>query len=1494
MRGAVRYIFFFSLLSSGALVGSSPELSAQWVRLSSFNGSFYNEVFFATSQLGFICTQTGTIHRTVDGGDSWNTVSLPGASVSSNRDVTFPTGTTGFISGEDGIWKTTDGGSSWSEVTPAGASGIASSSTWFRNTTHGIWGYGSCADSVVTFWRTTDGGSTWNAVYDTASSPDVAVGGITYQAGTWFVSGGSGKFWKSTDDGVTWTRSSTASAGWQEDLIENAGLLLIASANGTSCSMTGGGRLLRSSDGGTSWTTNAFPSVVTWGVSMYSATAGIAVGDRGAAYRTLDGGLTWGTHDCGLDPLVRLDDVYMVSATNGFAVGDGVYRYRPDTFSVRRDTLDFGDVLVGSRSTILEATIQSLGTLGTVTQRRIVGTDRTSFGSTINLSTNQSVPSCGEGLTPLYFEPLRSGSHTAEFEVTLQGKNQVLIVTLIGNGVRPRMNVDASIRFDSLLCDREITDSILVRNFGDYPLEIDSIGIANTRGSLEIITPAVPITVLPLSYRPIQLRARASGTGMMSGTLLLFTNDPDYRDVAREVEWNLFRKVSGFEATRDTIMLQAGGPGDTVAACIPLINESGSRVDVTGLRPLLEVPEISARLADGAVADADESIDLCFSASATDTITRCETYILITEPCTNQRTITVCYRADEEVLAFPDTVVVAGPCDSILDASFHLRNDGPQSVTVDSMTIDPILSGVTVASDPLPAEIESGDSLHVRAAWDGTSADTTFTTPLLLWRSGQADTVVILVERIAPVLTILPPVPDTVVICSGEVVELPLAFRNDGRVAATPRFSIARKGGDYPLIQRGGDILPGTRGTIDLSISAIPAGTHSLRLRYETMCRVIDSLDLVVVVRPPALVVSPIRIDLGDMQVGSTTVSGSVTARNVSSAPIVVRGSYQTTLRLTADGSELPRQIDGGDSILLTIMPDASRIGSYIDTIRLESDDPCGEAKEIIVLWSVVEEGARLSGGEVLLEGCDSLFQTRLRLTAPLSRGIEIGSARLSGSSPLSIIGLDRLAGRSIEAKGEIEILVRASMSGLESATDTLEVVLVDGTMLTSPISIRQLRPDVTWDTTSSLLLRTMTDTCQLDTLSLAISNLGDYRGDLLIHVGGDRYEVSDQLPTRIDPDNSERITLVSRPGARSDTTVLVVEETVCGTFDTIKVVHLVPPGLIPEGLSIEYEELCLGSDQIITARIPLQRGTTSLYRLSSVRYVAQDGSETVPPFEVSVDSSSILVELQVASGAAGGNLEVETAGPCPRRFVVPLALVWRDCSLPSITIHLPEVSGSWGEEHRIPISIVAPAGIRIDSLHSRILVDPEFFDLYGVEAGSDWGLDGSDLTIDAATGVTSFSLGTELPLARDTTQIGYLVGTILRGPVAGTLLRFDTTLSAGRMVPRWVNGSIGLHDFCDAEGRLLHSSGAIGIKSVGSNPGRPPISVTYEIPFIADHRILLYDRLGQAMIERSYRSMPAGERIEVLSDVEITSGSYTIVIEAGLQRLIQHIVIVE
>ncbi|MEP7218140.1 MAG: choice-of-anchor D domain-containing protein, partial [Bacteroidota bacterium] len=655
---------------------------AQWRKVNAYTGTFFNEVFFSDINHGWFTSLTTTIIRTADGGATWQTSILPNGTVSFNRDLCFLSNSVGFISGEDGIWKTSDGGVTWTNITPPSFNKTGSSCSWFIDANTGVFGQGDCNSSIVRFYRTSNGGTTWDSVQYT-HTPDVAVGGITYMSGTFYASGGSGKFWTSTDNGATWTLSSTGSAGWQEDLVSSAGSLYIASADGSSCGATGSGKVLRSTNGGANWITTSLPGIVMWGVTMYSATEGWCCGDNGHAYKTTDAGATWTPLACGIDPLARLDDIFFVDATHGWAVGDGIYKYVGDGYSTRPDTIDFGDVIVGTKSADSSAIVQALGGGVSISSRSLGGVDPTQFEPTGSLGF-LSVLACQNAPTLVHFAPTSEGVKTSTLTFNITGPNgpESAVIVLKGRGVKPKILAQQSALFDTILCGNVGLDTFYVHNTGNYPLKISSALSPGVNGTaFTVLVPSLlsPVSIAPGDSMRFIVAAITTGPGGFTSALTINSNDPD--KPVTNLGLFIYRRTVAAAFDKDTLIVIPSAPLNTASSSICItyknLGDGKQTIDnvtlVSGVSDQIANTPTISKINVGA----GGTQTICFSAMASDTLVHTARYRIRTLPCNLDTFVTVRYQARNPVISTAtvknlSTIV----CDSAITDTIQITNTG--------------------------------------------------------------------------------------------------------------------------------------------------------------------------------------------------------------------------------------------------------------------------------------------------------------------------------------------------------------------------------------------------------------------------------------------------------------------------------------------------------------------------------------------------------------------------------------------------------------------------------------------------------------------------------------------------------------------------------------------------------------------------------------------------------------------------------------------------
>lgn len=214
-------------------------------------GFVLNRISFSNDSIGITCSN-GMILRTSDGGENWIHQSFGTTKVFNN--VSFLNKDTAFVVGDSGyILKTMDSGQNWVLVQSPAVTSLMN--IHFKNDSIGIIVGGSLSPQVGTILRTTNGGISWYYVYNSDSS--VKIFCISYLGqDKWISADNLGRIFKSTDDGITWARiySPTGYPLIITDMHffdESNGFLVGAQKLVHPSGRTG--YLFRTSDGGISW-----------------------------------------------------------------------------------------------------------------------------------------------------------------------------------------------------------------------------------------------------------------------------------------------------------------------------------------------------------------------------------------------------------------------------------------------------------------------------------------------------------------------------------------------------------------------------------------------------------------------------------------------------------------------------------------------------------------------------------------------------------------------------------------------------------------------------------------------------------------------------------------------------------------------------------------------------------------------------------------------------------------------------------------------------------------------------------------------------------------------------------------------------------------------------------------------------------------------------------------------------------------------------------------
>ena len=302
-----------SSLFCGFVLSLSADAPAtvQWTPLSSGVTVRLRGVSAPSTDVAWASGQGGTVIRTVDGGRTWETRSIPDAAALDLRDIEAHDARTAIAMSAgpgDGsrIFRTGDGGAHWTQVYVAPLAGMFLDALAFSSHQHGV-AVSDAVEGAFVLLTTTDGGRTWQRVPAdrlppalpqegafAASGTNVAVHGRHVWVGTT-----AGRVLRSADDGRTWTVGATPVATG-----EATGIFSLAMRDASHGVVVGGNYTKESaaidnaavtSDGGATWRPSrglaGYRSVVA-PVAGGGARAWLAVGPTGADL-SLDDGATW-------------------------------------------------------------------------------------------------------------------------------------------------------------------------------------------------------------------------------------------------------------------------------------------------------------------------------------------------------------------------------------------------------------------------------------------------------------------------------------------------------------------------------------------------------------------------------------------------------------------------------------------------------------------------------------------------------------------------------------------------------------------------------------------------------------------------------------------------------------------------------------------------------------------------------------------------------------------------------------------------------------------------------------------------------------------------------------------------------------------------------------------------------------------------------------------------------------------------------------------------
>lgn len=323
------------------LLGSAG--SAQWTLQTSGTTARLRGVSAASSTVAWASGSGGTYARTTDGGASWQSSVMPGASQLDFRDVQAVDANTAYLlsigPGEASrVYKTTDGGRGWTlQFTNHNAKAFFDAFAFWDART-GI-AVSDPVDGKFILIKTTDGGATWKELTHAKLPPAIQGDGAFAASGTciavqgkknvWFGTGGGAvaRVFRSTDAGDTWKAASTPITAGNA----SSGIFSLAFKDQKNGVIVGGDyrkenetgdNVATTTDGGATWALakGPRPSGFRSAVAYVARTRGpmlVGVGPSGSDY-SIDNGASWVSLGS-----IGFHAVSFAGVDAGWAVGEG-------------------------------------------------------------------------------------------------------------------------------------------------------------------------------------------------------------------------------------------------------------------------------------------------------------------------------------------------------------------------------------------------------------------------------------------------------------------------------------------------------------------------------------------------------------------------------------------------------------------------------------------------------------------------------------------------------------------------------------------------------------------------------------------------------------------------------------------------------------------------------------------------------------------------------------------------------------------------------------------------------------------------------------------------------------------------------------------------------------------------------------------------------------------------------------------------------------------
>jgi photosystem II stability/assembly factor-like uncharacterized protein len=359
-RPALLALFTCFLLLPTGLSRTAKAQNPTWQHLpeSPASSRRHDDVEFIDEMTGWVVNGRGEVHKTMDGGQTWQVQIPASAGLPYLRAIAMANETKGWIgtfgAGSGGVlWETRDGGAQWTNISNRikGVVAGAICGLWAVNDDV-AYGVGAFFGGPW-FIKTKNGGINWSG-RQLSGNIKTLVDVYFQDENTGFIVGGddpglngNAVVLKSTDAGASWQEvyhgnsalETNGEWGWKISFpTENVGYVSVEYNNASSDTPA---KILKTTDGGETWSEILIPgstqSAGLQGIGFLTPDVGWATG-RGTTSMTLDGGLTWAqvagyqpdsNPDGGLDG--STNRIHVINSNLAYAVGQFTYKFEGST-----------------------------------------------------------------------------------------------------------------------------------------------------------------------------------------------------------------------------------------------------------------------------------------------------------------------------------------------------------------------------------------------------------------------------------------------------------------------------------------------------------------------------------------------------------------------------------------------------------------------------------------------------------------------------------------------------------------------------------------------------------------------------------------------------------------------------------------------------------------------------------------------------------------------------------------------------------------------------------------------------------------------------------------------------------------------------------------------------------------------------------------------------------------------------------------------------------